>query len=121
MKRILASLTLCVALLPSAAAALPWSAEEQIKFMLGRVAFLTAEAANGIGCAIATNKTVVKVGEPYELIWNSYGTTEGPDQYAPRGIQTMVMDTAGTFRYKMTFLGESGRTTTCTASISIQR
>ncbi len=117
----LASLTLCVALLPSAAAAQPWSAEEQIKFMLGRVAFLTAEATSGIGCAIATSKTVVKVGEPYELIWNSYGTTEGPDQYAQRGIQTIVMDKAGTFRYEMTFFGEGGRKTTCTTSISIQR
>lgn len=99
-------------------------AEEQVMFMLGRTAALQAiEQGTGVACGLVTSKAVVRVGEPYELIWNTYGAQDpsenGPSQFAPRGILTVTMQRSGVFTYKIPFFGVNGGQATCFAKITI--
>jgi hypothetical protein len=123
MKKTFAALTLAALIAPVAALA-ESDTNEQAMFMLGRMAAVYAiERGLPISCGVTTSKAVVRVGEPYQLIWNSYGANDlgegGQSQLAPRGIQTMLMQQSGTFLYKMPFYGKNGAQATCTTKITI--
>jgi hypothetical protein len=125
MKRLFATLSLIALFAPVAAsAATVADIETQIRFLLGQVAFLESQASGApVTCALVASRTSVKVGESFELIWNTYGaqapSNDGPSQFAQSGIETITIDTAGVFKYDMTFYGENNAQTTCTAKLQV--
>jgi hypothetical protein len=125
MKKFCAALTLAALVAPVLASAdAVTDAETQVMFMLGRAAALQAMAqGTSVACGLVTSRSVVRVNEPYELIWNTYGAQDpsatGPSQFAPRGIVTVTMSRAGTFTYKIPFFGATGGQATCFAKITI--
>jgi hypothetical protein len=125
MKKLFAAITLIALTAPVLAMAdSVRDAEEQVMFMLGRTAAVQAMAqGTQVACGLVTSKSVVRVGEPYELIWNTYGAQDpsdsGPSQFAPRGILTVTMRQSGTFTYKIPFFGVNGGQATCFAKITI--
>ncbi|HVU75385.1 MAG TPA: hypothetical protein VHD38_00930 [Candidatus Paceibacterota bacterium] len=125
MKKLFAVISLITLTAPVFAAAdSVRDAEEQVMFMLGRTAAIQAFASGTqVACGLVTSKAVVRVGEPYELIWNTYGAQDpsdnGPSQFAPRGILTVTMQKSGVFTYKIPFFGVNGGQATCFAKITI--
>mgnify|MGYP001558927708 FL=1 len=93
--------------------------------VLGRIAALQAEkSGSAVACALVASKSSAAVGEPFSLIWNSYGAKDPADggavsQWARGGISTVTLDKPGNYKYKFTFNGVSGGQTECSTTISI--
>lgn len=100
--------------------------EMQLMHVLGQIAALQAEKSGStVACALVASRTSVATGEPFALIWNSFGAKDpvdggGVSQWARGGISTVMLDKPGTFKYKFTFNGVSGGTAECSTQISIR-
>lgn len=99
--------------------------ETQLMYVLGQIAALQAQASgNPVACALIASRPSVAVGEPFALIWNSFGAKDPVDggevsQWSRGGISTVMMDRPGNYKYKFTFNGVSGGQTECSTTISI--
>mgnify|MGYP001566347268 FL=1 len=99
--------------------------ETQLMHVLGQIAALEAQASgNSVACALVASRSSVAVGEPFALIWNSFGAKDPADggavsQWARGGISTVTLDKPGNYKYKFTFNGVSGGQTECSTTISI--
>jgi len=126
MKRLVASAVVTVLLLPAALSALSIEeAREQILFTLGRLAFLEAEAAGErLACALIASKAEVAIGEPFDLMWSTYGAlspeSDGESRWTQNGIATVALPTSGRFEYGMTFQGQGGEERTCTVRVTVR-
>lgn len=99
--------------------------ETQLMHVLGQIAALQAQASgNPVACELVTSKSSVAVGEPFALIWNSFGAkepsnTDTASQWARGGISTVTLSRPGNYKYTFTFNGVSGGQTECSTLISI--
>ena len=125
MQKLIAGLIFVGLMAPAfASAATVQDLENQVMYLLGQVAFLKSQSVGTpVECALVVSRASAKVGEPFELIWNTYGalspSNNGTSQYAQNGVQSVTLGKSGIFEYKMTFNGQNASQTTCKASVSI--
>src|SRR3989338_515702 len=113
-------------LMPFAASAVSVAdMETQLMHILGQIAALQAEkSGSAVACALVASKSSVAVGEPFSLIWNSFGAKDPADggelsQWARGGISTLRLDKPGNNKYTFTFNGVSGGRTDGSTTVSI--
>lgn len=100
--------------------------ETQLMHVLGQIAALQAEkSGKTVACALVASRSSVAAGEPFALIWNSFGAKDPADggelsQWARGGISTLRLDKPGNYKYAFTFNGVSGGQTECSTAISIR-
>jgi hypothetical protein len=100
--------------------------QSRIMHTLGAIAALQAQASSApVTCALVASKSTVAAGEPFALIWNTFGAAEPANdsimsQWARGGISTIRIDNPGTYRYELTFNGATGGEATCTTSITVR-
>lgn len=126
MNKKLAASILGVALMATPAFAFALTLEDaqlQIRNLLTAIAVLKAEKeGTSAACALITSSQSVAVGEPFLLLWSSYGATDATvNAWAPSGAFTIVIDKPGIRQYKLDFFGNNGYKTTCTALISVHQ
>jgi hypothetical protein len=100
--------------------------ETQVMQVLGQVAALEAQASgNSVACVVVTSAPSVSVGQPFAIIWNTFGAkdpsnADAVSQFARGGISTVTLDKPGTYKYDFVFYGASGGQAKCTALISVK-
>jgi len=100
--------------------------ETRLMQVLGQIAALQAQASgNAVACALVASRSSVAAGEPFALIWNSFGAKDPADggeasEWSRGGISTVTLDKPGNYKYTFTFNGVLGGQTECSTTISIR-
>lgn len=99
--------------------------ELRVMHVLGQIAAITASRDTAsVACALVSTKDTVRAGEPFTLIWNSFGAVDpsesgGVSQWERGGAATIRVDTPGIKQYRFTFYAKTGEKATCTTLVSI--
>jgi hypothetical protein len=95
--------------------------QTQLRYVLARASALTANDA--VQCFAVASASQVKVGEPFTFVWFSTGannqTAHNGAKTDPYGVQTIALDKAGKWDYKMTFYDASGTAIPCSVTINV--
>ncbi len=98
--------------------------ETQLMHVLGQIAALQAEKSGStVACALVASRPSVAAGEPFALIWNSFGAKDPAEggaesQWERGGVSTVMLDKPGNYKYTFTFNGVSGGQTECSTGKS---
>ena len=99
--------------------------QTQLMYVLGQIAALKAQQSGSpVACAIIASTPSVTAGEPFALIWNSFGAKDPSNddkvsQWARGGVSTLTVGKPGNYKYEFTFYGVAGGEAKCTAFISV--
>ena len=110
----------------AASAASVTDIETQLMHVLGQIAALKAQQSGRVVvCELIATKASATVGEPFTLIWNSFGAKDPAEggvvsQWARGGISTVTLNKPGNYKYTFTFNGVLGGQTECSTTISIR-
>lgn len=96
-------------------------AQTQLRYMLARMAALSADKA--VSCTLLASKSRVHVGEQFTFLWFSTGknsqTAHDGHQWDPFGVFTMALDKPGTWTHTLKFYNAAGAEVPCSTSIVV--